>query len=360
MGIRFRKALKLFPGVKLNLSFSGVSATIGPRGASVNIGPRGTFLNTGIPGTGLYSRERLFQPQRNVRKNLATLAGLDAEDGQSGSALPESIRRYTELSELMEHVHWTTPKTAPTYVPRLFEDPAPDARTPVPIGLLDRLLGRRAEIEKANLTEQASYEEAYRDWLGRKSKHEAEEGDRKDKYGNRIFSSPLDALQVMDAELQRDRWAFPFTVDLKSDAKFAWLYAHVDLPEIEEFPQTQPVIERDKLKWRALTPYQQRERYAQYVHGLMFKIVGLGFACAPAVPWVVAVGYTQRSLLTPTSRYDANIISISAKRTEWGFKDVSQLDAMSELTKFDLRREFGVDMELREVIPHEKPPSSPD
>lgn len=68
MAIRFRKRIRLLPGVTLNLSKSGVSTTVGPRGASVNIGKRGTYLNTGIPGTGLYSRERLDRPQAGARR----------------------------------------------------------------------------------------------------------------------------------------------------------------------------------------------------------------------------------------------------------------------------------------------------
>jgi hypothetical protein len=59
MGLRFRRSIKIAPGIRLNLSGSGLSTTIGPRGASVNIGRHGTFLNTGIPGTGLYARQRI-------------------------------------------------------------------------------------------------------------------------------------------------------------------------------------------------------------------------------------------------------------------------------------------------------------
>jgi hypothetical protein len=57
--MRFRKPLKIAPGIKLNLSKSGVSTTIGKKGLSVNVGERGTYLNTGIPGTGVYNRQRL-------------------------------------------------------------------------------------------------------------------------------------------------------------------------------------------------------------------------------------------------------------------------------------------------------------
>ena len=56
---KFRKRIKIVPGVTINLSRSGVSTTIGTKGASVNIGKNGTFLNTGIPGTGIYDRKRI-------------------------------------------------------------------------------------------------------------------------------------------------------------------------------------------------------------------------------------------------------------------------------------------------------------
>ena len=61
MGFRFRRSIRLAPGIRLNLSSRGLSATVGPRGASVNVGPRGTYANVGIPGTGLSSRTRLDQ-----------------------------------------------------------------------------------------------------------------------------------------------------------------------------------------------------------------------------------------------------------------------------------------------------------
>ena len=61
MGLRFRKSIKLFPGVKLNLSKSGVSTSIGVPGATINIGKRGTRATVGIPGPGVIYSENLTQ-----------------------------------------------------------------------------------------------------------------------------------------------------------------------------------------------------------------------------------------------------------------------------------------------------------
>lgn len=59
MGWRFRRTIKVAPGIRLNVSKSGVSTTIGSRGASVNIGKRGVYRNLSIPGTGLYRRDKI-------------------------------------------------------------------------------------------------------------------------------------------------------------------------------------------------------------------------------------------------------------------------------------------------------------
>ncbi|MFV0575967.1 MAG: DUF4236 domain-containing protein [Vibrio sp.] len=58
MGFKFRKRIKIAPGINLNLSKSGVSTSIGKSGATVNIGKKGTTATVGAPGTGFsYSKK---------------------------------------------------------------------------------------------------------------------------------------------------------------------------------------------------------------------------------------------------------------------------------------------------------------
>lgn len=53
MPIRFRRQIKVAPGVKLNLSKSGVSTTVGSKGLHFNISKRGIKRTMTIPGTGI-------------------------------------------------------------------------------------------------------------------------------------------------------------------------------------------------------------------------------------------------------------------------------------------------------------------
>ncbi|MBK3799328.1 DUF4236 domain-containing protein [Azospirillum brasilense] len=63
MSVRFRKSIRLFPGVRLNLSGGRVSTTIGIPGASLNLGLDGqAHMTLGIPGTGLSYRARITAP----------------------------------------------------------------------------------------------------------------------------------------------------------------------------------------------------------------------------------------------------------------------------------------------------------
>lgn len=59
MGWRYRKRIKILPGIHINISKSGISTNVGVKGASVTFGPKGTYVNTGLPGTGLYQRDRI-------------------------------------------------------------------------------------------------------------------------------------------------------------------------------------------------------------------------------------------------------------------------------------------------------------
>ncbi len=60
MGFRFRRSIKILPGVRLNLSKSGLGISAGPRGLKMGIDARGRkYVSAGIPGTGISSRQYL-------------------------------------------------------------------------------------------------------------------------------------------------------------------------------------------------------------------------------------------------------------------------------------------------------------
>lgn len=59
MGIRFRRSVKIAPGVRLNVGKKSASIRVGGRGFGVTSGTAGTRVSAGIPGTGLYATQKI-------------------------------------------------------------------------------------------------------------------------------------------------------------------------------------------------------------------------------------------------------------------------------------------------------------
>ena len=63
MGWRFRKSIKILPGIKINIGKDGFSSvSVGTRGAHLTMGKNGTTVSAGIPGTGFSYVKRLDKP----------------------------------------------------------------------------------------------------------------------------------------------------------------------------------------------------------------------------------------------------------------------------------------------------------
>lgn len=72
MAIRFRRSIKIAPGVRLNISKSGVSTSIGGRGARVTMGHGKTRTTVGVPGTGLSWTQVSSKSRRAAKQPLAS------------------------------------------------------------------------------------------------------------------------------------------------------------------------------------------------------------------------------------------------------------------------------------------------
>jgi|LakMenE01Jun11ns_1017448.scaffolds.fasta_scaffold9866552_1 hypothetical protein len=72
MALRFRKSMKIMPGVRLSLSKGGVSTSLGTTGARMTLGSDGKVRGTvGIPGSGLSNTEVLgkSKSKKSVKTN---------------------------------------------------------------------------------------------------------------------------------------------------------------------------------------------------------------------------------------------------------------------------------------------------
>jgi hypothetical protein len=68
MGLRFRRSIRLAPGLRLNVGTKSLSVSAGTRGISYTVGSTGHRATVGLPGTGLYWTH--FWHHSNIRPGL--------------------------------------------------------------------------------------------------------------------------------------------------------------------------------------------------------------------------------------------------------------------------------------------------
>ena len=72
MGWRFRRGIRVLPGVRLNVSKRGISSvSIGRRGLTLNVSRRGTKETIGLPGTGISYTTPVQRPTVTYAKTTA-------------------------------------------------------------------------------------------------------------------------------------------------------------------------------------------------------------------------------------------------------------------------------------------------
>jgi len=75
MALRFRRRIRIAPGVTVNLGLHGAGLSVGPRGFHVGMNRRGMYTSAGIPGTGLYAVHHFRGPSEDNPKVQGAATG---------------------------------------------------------------------------------------------------------------------------------------------------------------------------------------------------------------------------------------------------------------------------------------------
>ena len=404
MAIRFRRRIKLAPGLHLNVSGSGLSVSAGPRGASMTFGGRrGAYMNTGIPGTGLYARQRVGATARSLSpatspSTSSSGAGTVSititveDDGtvvfrdEGGCVLDDRLTRQAKQQakdaiqglmqracdeinshiEAFEYIHHATPSPdwRAAYEPQPYDEPKPVRPLPRKCGMLDRLLSsRRAEVEKENAEAEAAYNASLLLWNRHRQEHEAREVARKAIIEERVLTE-LPAMEIVLEESLMDI-VWPRETALSSEIRDHGrvVMIDVDLPEIEDLPRkTAAVPARGyKLSIKELPVTRHQQLYMRHVHGIGFRIVGEVFFVLPKAEEVVLSGYTQRPDKATGEVQDQYVYSVRVNRRDFAdinFANLKAIDPVEALGRFDIRREIARGGLLKTIAPFEEPAAS--
>ncbi|MFM8961266.1 MAG: DUF4236 domain-containing protein [Actinomycetota bacterium] len=121
MSIRFRRSMKIAPGVRLNFSKSTLGLSFGIPGARVSVNSRGdVYTSAGIPGTGLYSVERTSLKGRKGRRKKPQPGELVEQIPAPGFFAPReqkalyralkagNVEALMEVGETFPHIRYVT------------------------------------------------------------------------------------------------------------------------------------------------------------------------------------------------------------------------------------------------------------
>jgi hypothetical protein len=390
MAMRFRKSIKLAPGVRMNFSGSGVSWSLGPRGASIGISKRGTYLNTGIPGTGFYARERIggTSARQNSRSSSTTSVSISvsiSDDGtinfkdQSGQALSdrfisaakrqhgEAIRnliqeKCDEINREIEsvgdlHLLTPSPKQRPVYLARLFDVVKPQPPIPKHLSFFRSLFkSQRDKAEAENRANITAFENQLKKWKEQLEAFIESERLKRELVEYKIFND-IDAMGLfLEEKLQEIAWPRETNVSTEITHEGRVVFIDVDLPEIEDMPNKTATIPSKgyKLSVKEMSSTQMQKLYMKHIHGIAFLTIGQAFHALPNAQEIIFSGYSQRPDKSTGHIADEYLLSVRVIRSAWGklnFDNLASIDVIEALTNFELRRTMSKTGEFKSILP---------
>lgn len=386
MALRFRRSIKLAPGVRLNLSGSGVSWSLGPRGSTVNVGKRGGTLSQSLMGFNHQSKlwsppNAASRPPPHTETTARMRAIVDTEgdgriifvDRDTGEPMSE---HWVELAkkqnrealqgllqtacdevngqlEALARIHWDTPAQdkRPVFVGEPFKGEEPPRPDPKPLTFMAKLFrSKRQEIEADNSRAEDSYRRALAAFEADREQHHRVNGERRKFLEVDIYEDPEAMSRWLEANLQDINWpretlvAFEIRCDKDEGSGGYTVLVDVDFPEVEDMPQKSASVPQRglKLSLKPLAAARVQQAHLEHVHGVAFRIVGEVFAALPVVQLVVLSGYTQRADKATGKEVDEYVLSVRVERSKWAeidFGRLPQVDPVIAVSRFQVRRE---------------------
>lgn len=104
MALRFRRTVKIAPGVRLNVGKKSASIRVGGKGFGVTSGSSGTHVSAGIPGTGVYATQKVgASKSRQTARSAPTVS---AGSAPAGMSLLEVIRTVPPIEKGLGFPTW--------------------------------------------------------------------------------------------------------------------------------------------------------------------------------------------------------------------------------------------------------------
>lgn len=370
MGIRFRKSIKICPGVKINISKSGLSTSVGVRGAHLTAGSSGIYSNVGLPGTGIYSRNKVVGTSTKLAEREPVDSDVLTEDSTAQEELvtEAELRNERVLNQIEVHKKdvkkWhrkeyekeSFPKEKPEYKPhfviKLFSFivfiilcaclcNSYGFLKGFPFALIITLLlnyglksYRKAEFEKSKVVV---------DWKSEKKIFDDQQNRMEEQYNERMSKTPVTPSEILEDSFYDV--ALPYETLISYEIHNSQIWLDVDLPEMEDMPEEVYRV-RGRGRYKTVEEEQKSDRqikldYARHVHGVAFIITRIVFQELSEIEEVVISAYTQRVSKVTGNENDDYIYSVKILRSEWeaiNLENLEYIDPTETMGSFNIRR----------------------
>ena len=388
MGIRFRKSIKILPGVRVNLGLGGLSLNAGPRGATVSFNKQGIYSNTSIPGTGISFREKISSNLRSEKsikqQQIAEKVKISAKnlvldllsDGniaykdKDGNEIDKKI--ITELwkqksyilrswleneaekindMDLITTIHYDMPN--PYNEPQL-EDLEFDKEKPTEPkkkviekpsffkSLFSPSLKQRYQDELDNAENEFKKEtELYKinlhNWEKEKIEFNKTQNELRANFSNLIRTDVNTMSEYLEKVLQSLDWARETSLSYDINTLENTVYIDIDLPEIEDIPQKIATISANgkKLNIKDKTEKQLKIEYATHIHAIALRVASYTFATLPSIYNVVISGYSQRIDKSTGKENNEYLYSIKFNKSDFSKLNFDRIDLINPVESFD-------------------------
>jgi len=388
MALRFRKAIKILPGVRVNIGLKGASLNIGPRGTSISIGKQGVYRNISIPGTGISFRDKISNNSRNDRvlkqqrlseqtqTTTQSIVSTLSDDGniihkdkngnlldkklvtqlwkQNASAFRDWLKDEAEKindMDLITSIHYDIPK--PYNEPQLeelefdkeelIEPKKVIVKKPSFLKALFFSSSKKSyqnDLEKAEndfINKTKEYQKNLQLWEQEKEEFLKVQNELKANFSNLIRTDINTMSEYLEKVLQSLDWPRETLISYDIDSSNNTVYLDIDLPEIEDIPQRVASIASTgkKLNIKNKTEKQLRLEYSTHIHAIAIRVASYTFATLPSIEIIVISGYSQRVDKSTAQTIDEYLYSVKFDKNSFSKLNFEKIELIDPVKAFD-------------------------
>lgn len=386
MAFRFRKSVKILPGVRVNFSSKGASLNLGPRGSSLSIGKQGIYSNTSIPGMGISFRKKISNNVRNERvlkqqrlseqQTMVSVVLSLLDDGniiykdENGDFLDRKIvtKLWQQKSDMLKNwletkseeindmdlittIHHDMPilHNEPQFEEEEFDIEEPiepkkiNIKKPFFLKFLfypsskQKYQDDLEKVENDFINSTNKFQEELELWKKEKEELEQVQNELKVNFSSLIRTDTNIMSEYLEKVLQSLDWARETLVSYDINISTNSVYIDVDLPEIEDIPQKTATIAATgkKLNIKKKTEKQLRLEYATHIHAIALRVAAYTFATLPSIELIVISGYSQRLDKSTAHKNDEYLYSIKFNKSDFSKLNFEKIELIDPIKAFD-------------------------